>query len=368
MLKFINNRLSPMSRRRWKIFFGQKRAVAGLVVFLFMLLVSLTAELWSHHYPLVIVRHTPVVVDGEVQMTATESGEQKEVRKWRVFFPAFFNYSVSDFGITDAFVIDFPELLAADEAENRGTFALFPINRWDPYIQSPDIMVGPSSTHWMGTDSLGRDVTARLIYGIRVSLCFGLLMWGGAYFIGVLIGITQGYFAGVFDFVAERLKELAEIIPILMLIILINGVTRSQSFFLTLTIVIALFWISISSQMRAQVLALRKREFTEAVIALGGTHWRVIFKHILPNAITPVLTLTPFAISAGISTLAVLDYLGFGLSPPTPSIGELLLQGRTYITNAVWLLIAPTSAMILLLISINMLGEALRTAFDPRAS
>lgn len=361
MLSALTKRMTPMSRRRWRIFFGKKRAVAGLAIFSFIFIISMTAELWSHHYPLIMVRNTPVAGTGE------EFGNE-ELRKWRVFFPAFVQYSVADFGITDSFVVDFEELLAADEEEKRGTIALFPINRWDPYIQSDAIMAPPSSEHWFGTDSLGRDVLARLIYGLRVSLLFGLLMWSGAYFIGVMIGIIQGYFAGKIDFVTERIKELAEIMPILMLIILINGVTRSQSFGITLSIVIALFWISISSQMRAQVLALRKREFIESVIALGGSHWRALFRHILPNAITPVLTLTPFAISAGISTLAVLDYLGFGLSPPTPSVGELLLQGRTYITNAVWLLIAPTSALVLLLISINMMGEALRAAFDPRAN
>jgi microcin C transport system permease protein len=350
-----------MSRRRWRVFFGQKRALLGLFIFGFLFLVSMTAELWSHHYPLVIVRSTTVEGTGE------EFGNE-EKRERRVFFPAFVQYSVKDFGITDAFVIDFQELLAADKAEDRGTIAIFPMNRWDPFIQTDSIMTPPSAEHYLGTDSLGRDVLARLIYGIRVSLLFGLLMWSGAYFIGVMIGIVQGYFAGKIDFVTERVKELAEIMPVLMLIILINGVTRSQSFAITLCIVIALFWISISSQMRAQVLALRKREFVDSVIAMGGTHWRALFRHILPNAITPVLTLTPFAISAGISILAVLDYLGFGLSPPTPSLGELLLQGRTYITNAVWLLLAPTSALVLLLISINMMGEALRTAFDPRAN
>ena len=136
---------------------------------------------------------------------------------------------------------------------------------------------------------------------------------------------------------------------------------------MTLGIVLLFAWISIASQMRAQVLALRQREFAEAVIAMGGSHSRIIFKHILPNALTPILTLTPFAISAGIGTLTVLDYLGYGLSPPTPSIGELLAQGRNYITNAIWLLLAPTTALALLMISINMIGEAMREAFDPRA-
>jgi len=346
-----------MTRRRWNAFFRQKRAVFGLVVFLFVFVVSMTAELWSHHYPLVLIRDVDQV---------SETGEVLKTER-KVFFPALINYSVEDFGITDAFVVDFKTLLEDDAAAGKSTFAIFPLNRWDPYIQTSDVMAPPSSDHYFGTDSLGRDVLARLIYGLRVSLAFGLMVWMCSYAVGVLIGITQGYFVGLFDFGMERLKELAEIIPFLTVVILVNGITKSQSFGVTLGIVLLFFWINISSQMRAQVLALRKRDFTEACIALGGRHHRVIFKHILPNAITPILTLTPFAISAGIATLTTLDYLGFGLSPPTPSIGELLSQGRTYITNASWLLIAPTTALVVLLISINLIGEALRQAFDPRA-
>jgi microcin C transport system permease protein len=134
----------------------------------------------------------------------------------------------------------------------------------------------------------------------------------------------------------------------------------------TLFVVVAFGWLGISSQVRAQFLALRKREFCEAAIALGGGSARVIFKHILPNALTPVLTLTPFAISLGIGTLTTLDFLGFGLNPPTPSLGELLSQGRNYITQAPHLLMAPTGALIVMLISINLIGESLRQAFDPR--
>ena len=248
----------------------------------------------------------------------------------------------------------------------KDTVVLFALNRWDPYIQTADVLQGPSRAHWIGTDNLGRDVMARLLYGIRVSLSYGLLYWLFAYFIGILVGSVQGYFAGRLDFVLERLKELAEVIPFLSVVILVNGLTKSQSFFVTLMVVVALGWLGIASQVRAQFLALRKREFCEAAIALGGGPGRVIFKHILPNALTPVLTLTPFAISLGISTLATLDFLGFGLNPPTPSLGELLAQGRNYIATAPWLLLAPTVALALMLISINLVGESLRQAFDPR--
>lgn len=333
--------------RRFRVFFSQTRAKIGLSMLAVLLFFSMAAEIWSHQNPIVLVRK----VDGQT----------------RIFFPSLKKYPVSDFGITDSFTVNFRELVQADQQAGRSTFAIFPVNRWDPYIQTSEVLVGPSANHWLGTDNLGRDVTARLLYGTRVSLMFGFMFWFFSYLIGVTIGALQGYFVGKIDFVAERFKELLEIIPFLSVVILINGLMKSESFMITLFVVVVLSWIGIGSQVRAQFLALRKRDFCEAARALGGTHSRIIFKHILPNALTPVITYTPFAISAGISVIATLDYLGFGLNPPTPSMGELLAQGRDNITNAPWVMAAPTIALATMLISINLLGEALREAFDPRS-
>jgi microcin C transport system permease protein len=192
------------------------------------------------------------------------------------------------------------------------------------------------------------------------------MFWIFCFLIGVTIGCVQGYFGGRTDFLTERAKELIEILPFLSVVILVNGLMKSDSFFVTLVVVVLFSWVGIASQLRAQVLSIRNREYCEAARAAGAGSARIIFKHILPNAITPILTLTPFTVSGGIATLAVLDYLGFGLSPPTPSLGELLQQGRTYIQNAAWLLLAPTVALSWMLISINLIGESLREAFDPR--
>lgn len=324
-------------------------------VFFILLFFALTAELWSNHRPILLIRDVPV---------SEESTEA--VRRW--FFPAIFEYSVKDLGVYDTFVVDYKEMLETDKEEGRNTFAIFPPNTWDPYIQSIDTLVGPSKDHWLGTDNLGRDVTARLLYGVRISLMYGLLYWFFSFLIGVIVGSVQGYNGGLIDFGTERLKELTEIIPFLSVVILVNGLVRAgaDSFSVTLGVVVLFGWIVISAQLRAQFLSLRRRDFCEAARALGASHSRIIFKHILPNALTPILTYTPFTISAGIAILAVLDYLGFGLNPPTPSIGELLAQGRVYITNAPWLLIAPTAALVTMLISINLIGESLREAFDPK--
>jgi microcin C transport system permease protein len=334
--------VSPLTQRRWKSFFAQKRAWVGLLGFITVLFFSMTAELWSNSRPLIL----------------------KWEGKW--FFPALKAYPADTFGITDSFVVDYPELLKADQDSGKQTFAVFPINRWDPFEQTSDVMVGPSSSHWLGTDSLGRDVTARLIYGLRVSLSYGILFWLTCFLIGITVGCIQGYFAGSVDFLTERVKELIEILPFLSVVILVNGLMKSDSFWVTLFVVVLLSWVGVASQLRAQVLSIRNREFCEAARAAGARNGRILFTHVLPNALTPILTLTPFTISGGITTLAILDYLGFGLSPPTPSLGELLSQGRAYIQNAPWLLIAPTVALSWLLISINLVGEALRQAFDPR--
>ena len=338
----FTSRLSPLTLRRWNSFFRQKRAWVGLVGFISVLFFSMTAEIWSNSKPLILKR------DG------------------RIFFPVLKNYPASEFGVTDSFVVDFRELVQKDKDAGKDTFSLFPVNAWDPLEQTSDVMVKPSGTHWLGTDSLGRDVTARLIYGLRVSLSYGLLFWFFCFLIGVTVGLVQGYFGGKTDFITERFKELIEILPFLSVVILVNGLMKSDSFMITLMVVVLFSWSGVASQLRAQVLSIRKREFVEAARGAGAQNGRIIFTHILPNAMTPILTLTPFTVSGGIATLAVLDYLGFGLSPPTPSLGELLQQGRVYIQNAVWLLITPTVALSWMLISINLIGESLREAFDPR--
>ena len=337
---------SALTRRRWRNFFSQTRAKVGLALLLVLFCISMSAEIWSNQKPILLIRQTG------------------DSRHW--YFPALVNYPATAFGITDTFEVDFKQLIQKDAEEGRPSTALFPPNRWDPYLQTPEVLAPLSHEHWLGTDGLGRDVTARLIYGIRVSLSFGLLYWLFSFLLGVILGAIQGYFAGKVDFLAERVKELATILPFLSVVILINGLTKSQSLWVTLSIVVLFGWIEIASQTRAQFLTLRKREFCEAARAAGGRDHRIIFKHILPNALTPILTLTPFAISGGIAILAVLDYLGYGLNPPTPSLGELLQQGRAYITNAPWLIESATVALGLMLISINLIGESLRQAFDPR--
>lgn len=336
--------IKTMTQRKIKIFFSQKRAWVGVALFLILFFSAIFANFISNDKPIFLVlnrnNHT------------------------QIFFPIFFNYDPEELGIHDVFLVNYKQVLFL----NPGAHYLFPFNEWNAEQQTEDTLDSPSQKHLFGTDNLGRDIFARLIYGVRTSLSFGLLLWIVSFSMGVFIGAAQGYFLGPIDFVLERFKELASIIPTLTLVILVTAITSQQSFSLILGIVLLFAWMGIANQIRASVLSLSKQDFCEAARALGSSHKRIIFKHILSNSLVPIITLSPFAIEGGISLLAALDYLGFGLPPPTPSLGELMAQGRDNIQNAPWVLIAPILALLLVLISINLIGQGLREAFDPKST
>lgn len=350
--------MSSVMKRKWKSFISQKKSFFGLFIFTLLFCCSMGANLISNNKPLILIRESNLSKGKKLFQNI-----QNEI-----YFPAIFQYTPDDFGIEDLFVVDYQKLVETDLKKGKKVFALFPPNPWDAEEQTDNILSSPSERHWLGTDNLGRDIFSRLIYGTRISLGFSIILWIISYSFGAFLGAIQGYFLGYFDFILERFKELAAIIPMLTMVILVTAITKSQSFWMILFLVLIFGWMGMASQIRASVLSLRKREFCEASIALGGGHFRVLMKHILPNSLTPLITLSPFAIEGGISLLAALDYLGFGLPPPTPSIGELMAQGRDNIQNAPWLLISPVVTILLLLISISLIGQALREAFDPRVS
>jgi len=333
------------NRSKFSFFLRQKRTWFGGGIFLILLFVSMTAELWSGSRPLLVL------------FTSTD-------QKTHVVFPIFQEKESAFFEQQDSFLIDYK----AWSRQHPKDLVIFPFNQWDPLEQTNDILAAPSAVHRFGTDSLGRDIFARLLYGVRISLGFSMILWMLSYGIGAVLGAMQGYFLGAFDFLLERFKELETIIPVLTMVVLVTAITKSQSFWVILFLVMIFSWINVSSQVRATVLSLRSNEYCHASSSMGAGHLHVIFKHILPNSMTPVITLSPFAIESGISILAALDYLGFGLPPPTPSLGELMAQGRDNLQNAPWVLIAPVVTILLLLISISLIGQALRDAFDPKLS
>ena len=349
--------MTSIMKRKWKTFFSQKKAIIGLIIFIIIILTAIFANFISNNKPILLIRSE---INNENQKINIFSS--------KLYFPVFINYLPQDFHILDSFIVDYKILEENDKKNNINTYSIYPLNKWDAEEQSDSTLSPPSTIHWLGTDNLGRDIFARLIYGVRISLGFSIILWIISYFLGTCIGALQGYFLGIFDFVLERFKELTAIIPMLTLVILVTAITKSQSFWIILFLVLIFGWMGIASQIRANVLSIRKREFCEASIALGGSHFRVLLKHILPNSLTPLITLSPFAIEGGVSLLAALDYLGFGLPPPTPSLGELMSQGRDNIQNAPWLLISPVVTILLILISVSLIGQALRKTFDPKVN
>ncbi len=222
----------------------------------------------------------------------------------------------------------------------------------------------PVKGHPMGIDGAGRDVLARILYGFRISLTFGLMLVGCSMLIGVMAGAVQGYYAGKLDITAQRIIEIWSALPFLYVMILMGSIYGRS--FMLLLICYGLFnWVGISYYIRAEFLSLRKRPFVEAAKCMGVPSFKIIYKHILPNALVPVITFFPFFLVGAIGSLAALDYLGFGLPPPTPSWGELLFQAQQY-RWAWWLILYPSLALFSVMLLGVFVGEGIRNAYDPK--
>lgn len=222
----------------------------------------------------------------------------------------------------------------------------------------------PVKNHPLGIDAAGRDVLARIIYGFRISVTFGLLLVACSMIIGVSAGAIQGFYAGKLDITAQRLIEIWSALPFLYVMILM-GAVYGRSFILLLVCYAIFNWVGISYYIRAEFLSLRKRPFVEAARCMGVSSFKIIYKHILPNALVPVITFFPFFLVGAIGSLAALDYLGFGLPPPTPSWGELLFQAQQY-RWAWWLILYPSLALFLVMLLGVFVGEGIRNAYDPK--
>ena len=224
----------------------------------------------------------------------------------------------------------------------------------------------PVGNHYLGLDSSGRDVLTRIFYGLRISLNFGLALVIGTMILGVIIGGLQGYKGGLFDLGGQRLIEIWESLPFLYIMIFMGSVFGRG--FILLLIVYGVFnWISISYYIRGEFLKLRKQPFVEAAHCLGLPGWKIMSRHILPNSLVPIITFFPFYLVGAIFSLSALDYLGFGLPPPTPSWGELLSQAQEF-RSAWWLVTYPTATLILVILLGVFIGEGVRAAFDPRVN
>ena len=286
-----------------------------------------------------------------------------------LYFPVFSGYYAgSFFGQEVPGEAIYRELKASWKAMDSDNWLIMPPYPYSPYeditVQGNKMYEAPSGTHWLGTDNTGRDVFARLCYAFNISISFALVLTTLNYILGVLIGGSMGYLGGKFDLFFQRLIEIWSSLPMLFVIIIISSIIR-PSFFLLIFIYTIVNWIGMTYLMRAEFYREKAKDYVAAALSMGQTNFKVMFKHILPNSLVPIITYFPFSVVGGISALVGLDYLGFGMPPPTPSWGQMLDVGLQNITKY-WMVMAPVGAEFVTLIMVVFIGEAVREAFDPK--
>lgn len=341
-------RLNPIAQRRWQRFRAMKRGYYSAWLLGVLVLAALFAELW-------INQRAVIVADGE---------------QWH--FPTYGAViSGRQLGLDYDYETDYREL-ARHYAEDGDpdTWVLMPLVPWGPLendlIEQRFAPYAPSLErgHWLGTDTTGRDILARLVYGFRTAILFSLTLLVVSYAIGVSIGCVMGYVGGRFDLFSQRVIEVWSNIPTLYVIMIVASVIP-PSFWTLLGIMVFFSWTAMTWYMRTATYRENARDYVMAARALGAGPGRLIFRHILPNTVSTIITFIPFSVAGGITALTALDYLGFGLPPPTPSWGELLKQGTDNLGSA-WIVSSVVIAMTLVLTLVTFIGEAIREAFDPK--
>lgn len=286
-----------------------------------------------------------------------------------IHFPIFKYYEASFFGQEIPGEANYRMLKQKFQGDGSDNWVLMPLYPYHPNENLLDEMKGPpphppSWQHLMGTDDRARDVFARLIYGFNISISFALVVVAFAYTVGIAIGAMLGFFGGLFDITVQRLIEIWSTLPFLYVMIILSSIVQPN--FILLTLILTAFgWMGITYYIRGEFYREKARDYVSAAVAMGAKNRKIIFKHILPNSLTPVISFAPFVIVADISALVALDFLGFGLPPPTPSWGQLIGQGMSNIEYW-WLVACPLVAIFFTLLSIVFIGEAIREAFDPK--
>ncbi len=335
--------LSPLYRERWKKFKANKRGYGSLWIFSFLFMTTLFAEFIANDQPLLIAYRD------------------------KLHYPVFIEYSETTFGGDFETLTDYRDPFIKELIEKEGWIIWPPI----PYSYStinydlPSPAPSPPTwENWIGTDAQGRDVLARIIYGFRISVLFGFTLTIMSSIIGVIIGALQGYYGGLVDLLGQRFMEIWSGMPALFLLIILSSVVE-PNFWWLLGIMLLFGWMGLVGVVRAEFLRGRNYGYVMAAKALGRSDREVMFIHILPNAIVATMTFMPFILSGSVTTLTALDFLGFGLPVGSPSLGELLAQGKSNL-QAPWLGISAFTILALMMSLLIFIGEAVRDAFDPR--
>ena len=336
--------LSPINKRRWRNFMANKRGYWSMWTFAALFTLSLFAEFIANDKPL-LVRY-----------------------EGAFYVPVFVSYPETEFGGFFETEADYRDPYVQQMIEQSGGWIAWPLFPYSYDTIRRDLPTPapapPSRENWLGTDDVGRDVVARLIYGFRISVLFGISVTFLSTIIGVTSGAVQGYFGGRTDLIVQRFIEIWSSVPQLYLIIIVASVI-SPNIFILFGILLLFSWVALVNLVRAEFLRGRNFEYVTAARALGVGNVPIMFRHLLPNAMVASLTFLPFILNAAITTLTALDFLGFGLPPGSPSLGELLRQGKNNL-HAPWLGLSGFFAIAIMLSLLIFVGEAVRDAFDPR--
>lgn len=340
-------RLNPLTIKKIRRFRSIKRGYYAFLLLFLMILISLFSEAFINS------RAILVKYEG------------------RFYFPIPGNMIPgATFGLDYDYETQYRELSKIFKAQDNGNWVLMPLVPFNPYEndlkdgQYPPFAPDFKNRHFLGTDNVGRDVLARLAYGFRTAIFFSLVLLVVNYAVGVSIGCAMGYFGGKFDLFFQRIIEIWSNVPFLYIVIILSSI-MIPNFSMLIGIMAFFGWMGMTWTMRTLTYKEKAREYALAARALGATDTRIIFKHILPNTLSVIVTFAPFSVSSGIIALTSLDFLGFGLPPPTPSWGELLSQGWANM-GAYWIVGSVIFAMTLTLLTVTFIGEAVREAFDPK--
>ena len=335
--------MSP-ARRAWLRFRSHRLGYVSLLAFTVLFVLSLGAELLSNDKPLVV----------------------RYQGQWH--FPVVHNPPETVFGGDFDTPTDWLDPFIEQQLGQTGNWALRAPNRYhhstlDDFAPLPN-PAPPTARNWLGTDDRGRDVLARLLYGFRVSILFALALTALGVVLGVVTGAIQGFFVGKTDLVFQRFIEIWSAMPELYLLIIFSAVFEPSV--ALLLVLLSLFgWMGLSDYVRAEFLRNRQLDYVKSARALGLSSWTIIWRHVLPNSMTPVVTFLPFRMSGAILALTSLDFLGLGVPPGTPSLGELLAQGKNNI-DAWWISLSTFAVLVVTLLLLTFMGDALRDALDPR--
>jgi microcin C transport system permease protein len=363
-------RLRPIDRRRLENFKANRRGLWSFWIFAALFCVSLASDFVANDRPIVayykgellfpIFKDYPEEKFGGflAQTDYRDPTIEKEIEEhgWMIWPPIRYSYNTHNLDLPTPAPSPPTWLLTQKQCEAAAAKKLGP--------NEPNTGCRAIEWNWLGTDDQGRDVVARLLYGFRISVLFGLILASISSVVGVAAGAVQGYFGGRVDLVFQRFIEVWSSLPQLYLLIIISSFLV-PGFFVLLGILLLFSWVSLVHVVRAEFLRARNFEYVNAARALGLSNLRIITRHLLPNATVATLTFLPFVLNSSITTLTSLDFLGFGLPPGSPSLGELLLQGKSNL-QAPWLGLTGFAVIALMLSLLVFIGEAVRDAFDPR--